>query len=57
VKRIVVLEDEAAVRRELGGRADPALGAPAAASLDLKAAVRRAAREVERFDIVERHPV
>jgi two-component system response regulator AtoC len=53
VKRIVVLEDEAAVRRELGGQADPAPGAPPAASLDLKAAVRRAAREVERVLIQE----
>jgi two-component system response regulator AtoC len=53
VKRIVVLEDEAGVRAELGGRADPAPAAPEPARLDLKAAVRRAGREVERVLIQE----
>ncbi len=55
VKRIVVLEDEAGARGELaGGRADPAAPLPPeAASLNLKAAVRRAAREVERALIQE----
>ncbi len=52
VKRIVVLEDEAGVRAELeGGRGNGA--APGPARWDLKAAVRRATREVERALIQE----
>jgi len=55
VKRIVVLEDEAAVRSELHG-AGPAPATPPAAApakLNLKSAVRRATREVERALIGE----
>jgi two-component system response regulator AtoC len=57
VKRIVVLEDEAAVRAELRGTGTipPAPIPPVSAPprLDLKAAVRRATREVERALIAE----
>lgn len=55
VKRIVVLGEEAAVRAELrpGEAAPSAPAAPDPVRLDLKAAVRRKAREVERALIAE----
>ncbi len=55
VKRIVVLEDEAGVRAELAGRDAEWANAPVSdrARWDLKAAVRRTARAVERTLIHE----